>query len=256
MIRTMDPTIDRFRALARSSPWRWQTLRFTAEGVAPAPDGGGVRAWVRRPDSLRVEQLDGTLLQAGVRRRGPRSQAVLSHTGRGGHQQPPRLAEVEPALDADRLVAQRPAGAFAAGDPMFGDYVWVALLDPVELADGRGPDGVRPAREPGAELAEVTAVEHHGRQAWEALLRPAPTYEPRCSCCPLLGGDGDGDGTHRVRLDVATGVCVLVEPSNRPGGAAVTELVIEAVDEAMEDDLFETPRRGLLDRLRLRLRGG
>lgn len=32
-----DPTPDSFRALARSSPWLWRTLRFTIEWERPPP---------------------------------------------------------------------------------------------------------------------------------------------------------------------------------------------------------------------------
>jgi hypothetical protein len=48
---------------------------------------------------------------------------------------------------------------------------------------------------------------------------------------------------HRVRLDVATGVCVLTEEigGSRPG--AGHELIIEAIDEVMGDQLFVTPRQ-------------
>ncbi len=58
-------------------------------------------------------------------------------------------------------------------------------------------------------------------------MRPTATYDPRCGCCALLLGEGiaplegtdplDGDPSfrfpeaHRVRLDVATGVCVYNE---------------------------------------------
>ncbi len=52
------PTPGRFAALARSSPWRWSTLRF---GLAQ--DGSDtrehLRARVRRPDTLRVERTAG-----------------------------------------------------------------------------------------------------------------------------------------------------------------------------------------------------
>ena len=51
---------DEFCALSRSSPWRWDTLRFVLSWPAPADAAPRrpVRAWVRRPDGLRVEALD------------------------------------------------------------------------------------------------------------------------------------------------------------------------------------------------------
>ena len=58
------PSADSFAALARSSPWRWSTLRFTVTWPGDPWSSGAVRAWLRRPDSLRVESLDGALLRA------------------------------------------------------------------------------------------------------------------------------------------------------------------------------------------------
>ena len=57
--------LDDFRALARSSPWLWRTLQFTMEFEKPvAGRPGAMRAFVRRPSGVRVEHLDGTLVQA------------------------------------------------------------------------------------------------------------------------------------------------------------------------------------------------
>ena len=55
------PDADDFRALARSSPWLWSTLRFT---FGSGPSRQRVRARLRRPDLLRVETTDGALLQS------------------------------------------------------------------------------------------------------------------------------------------------------------------------------------------------
>jgi hypothetical protein len=74
---------ERFRALARSSPWRWSTLRFVREGDPAAGEQGPVRVLVRRPKLARVERLDGTLLR--VIREEP--QAVMPLT-RAGDAQP------------------------------------------------------------------------------------------------------------------------------------------------------------------------
>ena len=52
----MDPTTERFTRLARSSPWRWTTLRFSLSTLGREPDhGDAAEAWLRRPDGLRVE---------------------------------------------------------------------------------------------------------------------------------------------------------------------------------------------------------
>ena len=58
------PSADSFAALARSSPWRWSTLRFTVAWPGDPWSTGAVRALLRRPDSLRVESRDGALLRA------------------------------------------------------------------------------------------------------------------------------------------------------------------------------------------------
>ena len=61
----MEPTADDFRALARSSPGRWGTLRFTLTRRPPTVrHDEGVRAWLRRPDLLRVQTLDDPLIRA------------------------------------------------------------------------------------------------------------------------------------------------------------------------------------------------
>jgi hypothetical protein len=196
------PSAESFGALARSSPWLWSTLRFTErrrmyDGIRE------LRAWLRRPDLVRVETLDGTLLQV-VRERNRRTDGV--------------------AFDA----------------PMFQDYFWVAMLDPVELSVA-------------VDVDRVTEVEHAGRPAWEAVVAPTPAYEPRCGCCPLLRSlevdvreygprsehmlDEYPDA-YRVRLDVGTGVCVFTAAVGGREPGELHTLTIEAVDEPMDDELF------------------
>jgi hypothetical protein len=246
------PTADAFGALARSSPWRWSTLRFTASGL---PDAGfpTVRAWLRRPDRLRVETMNGQLRQI-VRHAGP-AVAVLSADGG----RPVSVAwggALEPVLRPDGLVDRRPADRWCYDAPMYQNYRWVAMLDPVELADGID-------RETGATVAPLTVhdvreVEHAGRPAWEAVLTPTPAYEPRCGCCSLLRSlevDVQEYGprsehvldeypeAHRVRLDVGTGVCVLTEQLGGATPGQGHDVRIEAVDEPVDDDLFVEPRR-------------
>jgi hypothetical protein len=217
------PSVDAFAALARSSPWRWSTLRFALEwSAAQLPP---VRAWLRRPDRLRVESPDGALLQV-VREPGDRSVPAAR-------------------LRPDGLVAARPREGRHEGydAPMFQNYFWVALLDPVELAAG-------------LEVGPVRAVEHAGRPAWEAVVRTTPAYEPRCGCCSLLRArevDLDEYGpdpgrlldaypeAYRVRLDVGTGVCVRTEAVGGAVDGSGHELRIEAVDEPMDDELFPEP---------------
>ncbi|WP_448640829.1 hypothetical protein [Geodermatophilus sp. URMC 63] len=91
-----------------------------------------------------------------------------------------------------------------------------------------------------------------GRPAWEALVRPTPSDEPRCGCCPLLrspevderesgAARGPCPDVHRVRLDGATGVCVGVDDPESLGPGP--DVRIEAADEPIADVLFrDRPR--------------
>jgi hypothetical protein len=245
------PSADAFAALARSSPWRWTTLRFAFRRRQQEEWEKGVRAWLRRPGFLRVEAGDGRLLQVD---RGTQTAATAVLSAHGGR--PVRLLRPgdagfpEPELRPDGLVAVRPwMGSVDYDDPMFVNYFWVALLDPAELADGLDADHGTPGSGPLVE--ELTEVEHFGRPAWEAVVRPTSTYAPRCSCCPLLpsreadllefGPEGVRDGypeAYRVRLDVGTGVCVLSEALDGSPRGDGHELLIEAVDVPMPDRLF------------------
>jgi hypothetical protein len=228
------PSADAFAALARSSPWRWSTLRFTWSRLGGLRPDDQFRGWLRRPDRLRLETLDGKLLT--ISRDAPRGPV-----------------DVVPELSADGFVVRREdvwEGRFDA--PMYQDYYWVAMFDPVELADGRDPDTdavVAPL-----EIDGVEVVDHGGRPAWEALVRPTGAYEPRCSCCSLLRSRqldvqaagqgsvnivlGDYPEASRVRLDLGTGICVLIEPIGGDASIAGHDLRIEAVDEPMHDPLF------------------
>ncbi|TYP89978.1 hypothetical protein [Blastococcus xanthinilyticus] len=250
---------DTFAALARSSPWRWSTLRFTVSWPGDPWQTTPVRAWLRRPDALRVEALDGELLQAG---RASRSRVALLSPGGGRTVTEPWPSDPgapAPTWRPDGLVAERPQG-LSLDDPMYQNYFWVAVLDPAELAD---PGLDADPGEPALLLDAVTEVEHAGRPAWEAVVRTTPAYEPRCGCCPLLRSrevdlaEYDGDAAHllavypdafRVRLDVQTGVCVLTEAIGGEVAGRGHDLRIEAVDEPMADDLFAEPRRGLFGR--------
>lgn len=261
------PDEDAFRALARSSPWRFRTLRFThAEHDPRRPEQSpDLRAWLRRPDGLRIERTDdGTLLTAGV-------EPVAETRASGwfgyspGVERPstdstrdelpptslPPLDRAIPLLRPDGLVAVRPR--HVADAPMWQSYLWVAMLDPVELADG-GRDGATAPTVPGVRLTELTAGEVEGRPVWEAIAVATDDYAPRCPCCPLLLWSDAGDvetvavggvatEAHQVRLDVETGVCVGVRAIGGSLDGWRIDTVIEAVDEPMPDELFEEPRR-------------
>lgn len=228
----MIPSANGFRALARSSPWRWSTLEFELD-----LSGRVEHAWIARPDRLRVETAgEVTHVQSEA---SPLARVAYSAHGRGIAVERVWPTEVDPTYDPDGLVAVRPEAVGIDYDPPFhSDYFWVALLDPVELSDG-------------VEIGEVSAVTHHGRLAWEATVRPTPDYEPRCGCCALLSGAGELDevpwvpnADTVVRLDAQTGVCVSIRHLGNSWGGQEGEMRILAVDEPMADELFRRHRRG------------
>lgn len=243
------PGPDDFRALARSSPWRFGTLHFTHRAAGDEP----VEAWLRRPGHLEVLAGGERHVETGVpytrsilyleepatglRRLLPRRRSLRPRWWRAAPGQAPRDETVDPpvrppqALEpvrrSDGLVRERPFEA-DYDDPMWGNYRWVAMLDPVELSHG-------------VEVSEVHARERLGRLTWTATVRALPEsaedagdgYNPRCSCCPLLFGavsqalETAGGGprpsedkvagypsAYRVSLDVETGVVVDVEPQD------------------------------------------
>lgn len=273
----MVPSPADFAALARSSPWLWSTLRLTYAGLGSRTRERGVRAWLRRPNVLRVETMAGELVQ--VVHEPAKSVALLTWDGAGGQQnvteqlsRPNDPGVPQPILRDDGLVAERPGGWSARLDydaPMFQNYYWVALLDPVELADGTDRTGDGPGGTvPGTTIDDVAVVDHHGREAWQALVRPRGAYEPRCGCCQLLPsresdllewGENRPEAllahypdAYRVRLDRGTGVCVRIEAIGGDTAGDGHEVVIEAVDEEMGDALFPEQRPTWRQRTRLR----
>lgn len=235
------PGPDDFRALALSSPWRFGTLHFThrAEGEDP------VEAWLRRPGHLEVLTRGERHEETGVPYTrsalylpepplapGAGAEPGLAPRTEVGETVPfPRVTpqSVEPVRRPDGLVAVRPdAIEIEYDDPMWQNYRWVAMLDPVELSHG-------------VEVSEVQVRERSGRATWTASVRAlressegaGDGYDPRCSCCPLLFGEVSqelefGAGTtppgtleeagypsaYWVSLDVETGVVADVEPQD------------------------------------------
>ncbi|WP_458682471.1 hypothetical protein [Prescottella equi] len=202
-------------------------------------------AWIRRPGNLRVEDEHGNLLHTSTAER-PFPGAMSSSGGSGWTPRPGRWpAEVRPVLADDGLVESVPDPREVDYDqPFYGDYRWVAMLNPLELADTvhnrNDPDAVP------VELHEVTRVEHHGRPALQATAQTTPSYDPRCGCCPLLAGKFDHETDlwapgppSLVRIDEQTGICVSIEQSE--WNALDVEII--AVDQPLDDDLFTPPQR-------------
>ncbi len=249
------PTADDFRALARSSPWRFSTVHFThrRREAGGTPDGEPVEAWLdRRRGRVVVRSADGLEVAEGP----PYSEAVDlvcgTDDGRGAAPPGPQVV-----LRPDGLVARRPEDWHCAhGDPMWQDYRWTAMLDPAELAHG-------------VDVSEVVATTLRGRPTWSAVCRPLPGpvehpengYTPRCGCCPLLDSPAsrlqeygpedpgltgaDLATVYRVHLDVRTGIVVDVTPLDGTEDTGLSN-ELHAVDEPL-DPPVDPPLGPLLD---------
>lgn len=255
----MTPTVDSFRALTRSSPWRFSTLHFTyAAGTgAPTESPSYVECWLRRPgDLLVVEngrrhhiQEDGAA----------RSSTVLSVAAAAGVADVPDLDAIladrrawTPPMRPDGLVAARPDHLRYEFDaPMWENYAFVAALDPLELSHHVAIDRLR---------TDVIA----GRPVWRADLRPQPGYDPRCggNCCELLWSvvswhcedEGPGSDNYReipadtrfpehydVAIDVQTGIVLRSLPV---GGRDAPWLRIDIIEvDGDVDAAFDAPAR-------------
>src|SRR6478672_9492259 len=172
-----------FRNLCRSSPWKWQSLRFEywdqAFASAPAPGAPFVRAWLRRPGALRLESPEGLVLHSTTGINDSRSDFYVSAT-RKSWLLPPHL--VTPVYDDAGLVRRRPEAAY--GEPGFGNGRFSAALDPVELA-GNAPVPLEfPGMNP-VDVEGVRRVEHQGRTVLEASVSPTAFYRPADPDAPL-----------------------------------------------------------------------
>ena len=249
-VAAMTPDPDSFLALARSSPWRWTTLHLAhRSGFA-----GDCEAWVRRPGELLVRDSEGRLhrerglpytrgtLMVFTAEGSPRPDPAPSHRSVLPHQ-------FTPPLRPDGLVEWRPDRFdLDYDDPMYVNYSWVAMLDPVELSHHVAIDRLR---------ADVVA----GRPVWRADLRALPGYDPRCGgdCCELLDSEAgtradldddeelppswrgrDHPDHYDVALDVQTGVVVRCLPVGGPDEAPWLENDVLEVDTDL-DELFDGP---------------
>lgn len=228
---------DEFCALSRSSPWRWDTLRFVLSWPAPADAAPRrpVRAWVRRPDGLRVEALDGTPLYTATTREQSRDDFYVASTSASWLLAPQLVA---PVFTDSGLVERRPEAAY--GDPVFGGGRWQAILDPVELAGDAPVPPYLPERRP-CTVEDVSTGTHHGRRVRAAVVVPGHAYTPTTPGHPLA------PARTRVLLDERTAVCVRSEVLEGPLAGTGHDLRIEAVDEYFIDDLFRSVPLDLTD---------
>ncbi|GAA2133398.1 hypothetical protein [Arthrobacter humicola] len=238
-----------FRHLCRSSPWKWQSLRFeyvdrpvkAAAGSAPAavPDDL-VRAWLRRPGALRLETVDGLVIASTTGINDSRGGFYVSST-RKTWLLPPHL--VTPVYDDDGLVRRRPEAAY--GEPSFGNGRFAAVLDPVELA-GNSPVPLEFPNLNAVALGPIAEVDHEGRPALETTVSPNPSYRPADPATPICR-----PGRTLLRVDAGTGVCVASRWLDAPETGAEPAyghwLRILGVDEYMLDDLFLAESMNLTD---------
>jgi len=219
------PTADDFQALARSSPWLWRSAHLRYRGGL-----GEAEAWIERPGRTRVRPATG---EEQVLEEDRPSVAYLSFGGTTSELTVKRPHEVEPVRRTDGLVSARPQDlSIVYGDPVWRNYSWVALLDPVELSSGVAVDRV------GTEVRS-------GRETWTARLVPLADYQATCGCCALLWSRvaADEAGFHEpgatypssydVALDRATGIVVSARPST-PGFEDRSSLAFE-VDVVSHD---------------------
>ncbi|ABK02570.1 hypothetical protein Arth_1176 [Arthrobacter sp. FB24] len=240
-----------FRNLCRSSPWKWQSLRFEyvdraaadspnldptgTDAENPDPDNT-VQAWLRRPGALRLESAAGVVLHSTTGINDSRDGFYVSST-RKTWLLPPQL--VTPVYDDGGLVRRRPEAAY--GEPCFGNGRFAAALDPVELA-GNAPVPIEFPNTNAVELGPITAVDHQGRPALEAVVTPNAAYRPTDPLAPLCG-----PGRNLIRIDVGTGVCVSSRSLENESRGSGHWLRILAVDEYMLDDLFLAESMNLTD---------
>jgi hypothetical protein len=229
------PTPDRFRGLARSSPWRWRALELDFHRRPLHGAEHSLHAAVERGVGVTVRLADGECHTQDARRTSVGWSE--SDTDRQVTRELPFAWELPAEVDADGFVLRRPSFPGTSDDPMWQDYQFVAMLDPVELADGRPPppspgEGPDDACPPALDVHHLDATSRNERETWWARVSPRDDYSPRCSCCPLLFGEvsealevAEGGGptvrdrgpdpahatAYLVALDVATGVCVHVE---------------------------------------------
>lgn len=202
------PTEASFRALARSSPWRWTSLHFTRR-----TPGATVEAWVTRPDGVRVVDADGHPVEV----KGPGQPTDGMATA---DWVPPSARFRTDGLVEERLGVYRWEIGRLSDGLIWNDYLWVAMLDPFELSYGTVVTDVHD---------DVVA----GRPAWRARIKAVDGYDPLCSCCALLWSyqsaaleyeesryglepkpdDSRYPDAYDVALDVQTGIVVRCLPT-------------------------------------------
>ena len=280
-------TANTFRHIARSSPWRWQTVRFELHRKFPnTPDGGAGHTWLPPADAPADAPGDAP------------ADAPGGATGDRGNAARPRDAarhrDADPTLSLNCWVRRPGAlrvetldGKLLASttrinesrDSLFisgNRKPWLlqpSLVNPVKDDDGfvvRRPEALygEPAYGTGRAAAALDPVELAGDRPvpLEAPFanvaeiediatvshhgRPAveAVLTPNSSYRPLFP---DAPllfpGRTAVRIDLETGICVASQSLDGDTAGAGHWMVLLGVDEYMLDDLFEEVSMGLTD---------
>ena len=236
-----------FRRLARSSPWLWntvelrideQTLSTSKGGPATHHDTDPMTVLIRRPNAVRVEDAHGKVVfrtdsindsKAGAFRSATRKSWLL----------PPQL--LAPVYDGeDGLVSRRPEAAYV--NELIPVGRWNAYLDPVEIAGFVPGPADLPFPHPSIIHSLRQLTDETGRLCLEAELSRGHSYTATFPDAPLLA-----EGTTRLRLDLATGICVQRQVLTGSGAGTIQRVQIVAVDRYMIDGLFTQPTASLSD---------
>ncbi|MDZ7910231.1 MAG: hypothetical protein U5O16_00035 [Rhodococcus sp. (in: high G+C Gram-positive bacteria)] len=129
------PSVEQFRRLAQSSPWRWTTVELE---FVPPRHTDPVHAWIRRPGSLRVEKADGQIDELVLQATPFANTMVVYSDGESRHPEARWASDTTPEYDADGLVSALPSEADSWlvdwDDPFYENYQWIAMLNPIEIA--------------------------------------------------------------------------------------------------------------------------
>lgn len=238
--------MGRFRRLARSSPWLWKSIQVEISAHDPEHQVVAFEAenqpealtvLVRRPDAIRVEDPSGKVLFRTDSINDSKSRSFVAST-RKSWLLPPHL--LSPVYADDGLVSRRPEAAYVIDLMPVG--MWNTFLDPVEIA-GFAPG---PADLPFPHPSTIHSIRQMrdpaGRRCLEAELSRGHSYSPVVPDAPLLG-----TGITRLRLDVATGLCVERKILTGADAGLEHHVKIVAVDQYMIDGLFTQPTASLSD---------
>lgn len=238
--------MGKFRRLARSSPWLWDSVQLDVSATdtdnqALAFDAADsptrLTVLIRRPDAIRVEDERGAVLFRTEHINDSKDASFVAAT-RKSWLLPPQL--LAPVYGDDGLVTRRPEAAYR--NELMPVGLWSAFLDPVELAGFVPGPADLPFPHPTMIHSVHELTDESGRPCLEAEVSRGHSYVPVISDAPLLGM-----GMTRIRLDLATGICVVRQVLDAEGHSIEHRVSITAVDQYMIDGLFTQEEASLSD---------